>query len=50
MPEKQPVENKKLVEYLEGPRSRWREYKFALTVFWQFVRATRTLHYVGPCI
>jgi uncharacterized protein (TIGR00730 family) len=50
MEKKQPVNNKKLVEYLEGPRSRFKEYKFALSVFWQFIRATSTLHYVGPCI
>ncbi len=50
MVKKQPVNNKKLIEYLEGPRSRWREYRFALIVFWQFIRATRTLHHVGPCI
>ena len=39
-----------LVQYLEGPRSRWKEYKFAFNVFLQFIRATRTLHYIGPCI
>lgn len=50
MPEVEQTSNKKLVQYLEGPRSRWREYKFALNVFWQFIRATRTLHYIGPCI
>ena len=40
---KQPI-------YLEGPRSRRFELGFALKVFWQFIKGSRTLHFVGPCI
>jgi len=36
--------------YLEGPRSRTYELKFALQVFRQFIRGFRTLHFVGPCV
>lgn len=36
--------------YLEGPRSRTYELKFAWQVFWQFINGFRTLHFVGPCI
>jgi uncharacterized protein (TIGR00730 family) len=36
--------------YLEGPKSRGYELKFALKVFWQFIKGFRTLHFVGPCI
>jgi len=43
IPSKQPI-------YLEGPRSRGYELGFALKVFWQFIKAARTLHFVGPCI
>jgi uncharacterized protein (TIGR00730 family) len=50
MPEKVQKNNNRLVEYLEGPRSIWKEYRFAFTVFKQFIRATRTLHFIGPCI
>ncbi len=50
MKEKDQVTNKRLVEYLEGPRSIWKEYRFAFTVFMQFIRSTRTLHFIGPCI
>jgi uncharacterized protein (TIGR00730 family) len=50
MKEKDPRNNKRLVEYLEGPRSIWKEYRFALTVFMQFIRSTRTLRFAGPCI
>jgi len=36
--------------YLEGPKSRGYELKFAWRVFWQFIKGFRTLHFVGPCI
>jgi uncharacterized protein (TIGR00730 family) len=36
--------------YLEGPKSRSYELKFAWNVFYQFIRGFRTLHFVGPCI
>jgi len=36
--------------YLEGPRSRTYELKFAFTVFKEFIAAFRTLHFAGPCI
>src|SRR5712671_5457302 len=36
--------------YLEGPKSRGYELKFAWKVFWQFIKGFRTLHFVGPCI
>jgi uncharacterized protein (TIGR00730 family) len=36
--------------YLEGPRSRTYELKFAFRVFREFITAFRTLHFVGPCI
>jgi uncharacterized protein (TIGR00730 family) len=43
IPPKEPV-------YLEGPMKRTSELKFAWKVFRQFVKAFRTLHFVGPCI
>ncbi|HMG67709.1 MAG TPA: TIGR00730 family Rossman fold protein [Chitinophagaceae bacterium] len=36
--------------YLEGPKSRSYELGFAWKVFKEFIRAFRTLHFVGPCI
>ncbi|MEP6846624.1 MAG: TIGR00730 family Rossman fold protein [Panacibacter sp.] len=36
--------------YLDGPKSRTYELKFAFQVFWQFIRGFRALHFVGPCI
>jgi uncharacterized protein (TIGR00730 family) len=36
--------------YLEGPKSRGYELRFAWKVFKEFIHAFRTLHFVGPCI
>lgn len=36
--------------YLEGPKSRGYELKFAWKVFRELVSAIRALHFVGPCI
>jgi hypothetical protein len=36
--------------YLEGPKSRGYELKFAWRVFKELILSVRTLHFVGPCI
>lgn len=36
--------------FLEGPRSRRREFFFSLKVLWEFVKGFRALHFVGPCV
>jgi uncharacterized protein (TIGR00730 family) len=36
--------------YLDGPKSRGYELKFAWRVFVQFIQAFRALHFAGPCI
>ena len=36
--------------WLEGPRSRRFELGFAISVFWEFLRGFRGLHFIGPCI
>lgn len=36
--------------YLEGPKSRTYELRFAIRVFAEFIKGFRTLHFVGPCI
>ncbi|WP_121353793.1 LOG family protein [Flavisolibacter nicotianae] len=48
--EKKPVIPPKEPLYLQGPRNRRFELRFAWRVFTQFIKAFRTLHYVGPCI
>jgi uncharacterized protein (TIGR00730 family) len=36
--------------FLEGPRSRTREFLFTFKVFREFIRAFQKLHFVGPCV
>lgn len=37
-------------KYLTGPRKRWEELIFAFSVWWEFIKGFRALHFVGPCI
>lgn len=40
----------KEIEFLAGPHSRWSEFKFVLSVFFEFIRGVRKLHFQGPCV
>lgn len=50
MANKQRIIPAKESRYLEGPRSRIHEFIFALSVFIQFLKGNKTLHFIGPCI
>lgn len=36
--------------FLEGPKSRWKEFFFTFKIMLEFIRGFRALHFVGPCI
>lgn len=36
--------------FLDGPRSRFKEFWFTLKVQYHFIRAFRKLHFIGPCV
>jgi uncharacterized protein (TIGR00730 family) len=36
--------------FMEGPRSRAKEFSFAVKVLIEFIRGFRVLHFAGPCI
>jgi uncharacterized protein (TIGR00730 family) len=36
--------------FLEGPRSRLKEFLSVVVIFGEFIRGFRTLHFVGPCV
>ena len=36
--------------FLDGPRSRWQDFKFVIKVCIEFIRGFRALHFVGPCV
>jgi len=41
---------KKEIQFLEGPQSRWKEFKFTVSVLFEFIKGLRALHFVGPCV
>jgi uncharacterized protein (TIGR00730 family) len=45
-----PVGSSDETTFLEGPHSRWQEFRFLLKVMWQFVYGFRKLHFIGPCV
>jgi uncharacterized protein (TIGR00730 family) len=38
------------IRFLEGPQSRWQEFKFTIRVLIEFIRGFRKLHFAGPCV
>lgn len=38
------------IKFLEGPQSRWADFKFTVKVLIEFIRGFRKLHFVGPCV
>ena len=38
------------IKFLEGPQSRWKEFRFSFNVLLEFIKGFRILHFVGPCV
>lgn len=38
------------LSFLAGPRSRWKEFKSAVSIAREFIYGFRRLHFVGPCV
>jgi len=38
------------IKFLEGPQSRWKEFKFTVEVLLEFIKGFRALHFSGPCV
>ncbi|MEO8110651.1 MAG: TIGR00730 family Rossman fold protein [Ginsengibacter sp.] len=38
------------IQFFEGPQSRWKDFKYAVSVFFEFIKGFRALHFVGPCV
>lgn len=36
--------------FLEGPKSRWLEFKRAFDVFYEMIKGFRRFHFLGPCV
>ncbi len=41
---------KKEIQFLEGPQSRWKDFKYTISVMVEFIKGFRALHFVGPCV
>ena len=41
---------KKEIQFLQGPQSRWQDLKYTVSVFFEFIKGFRALHFVGPCV
>ena len=44
------TKTKNEIKFLEGPQSRWYDFKYAVSVFFEFIKGFRALHFVGPCV
>ncbi len=38
------------IKFLDGPRSRWMDFKFTISVVLEFIKGFRALHFAGPCV
>jgi uncharacterized protein (TIGR00730 family) len=41
---------KQEIQFLEGPQSRWKDFKYTISVMAEFIKGFRALHHVGPCV
>ncbi len=48
--EKKETVAKEEIAFLEGPRSRWQDFRFVVEVCFEFIRGFRELHFIGPCV
>lgn len=48
-PEKKAA-TKAEIKFLSGPQSRFKDFRFALSVLFEFIKGFRALHFVGPCV
>ncbi len=38
------------IKFLAGPQSRLKDFRFALSVLFEFIKGFRALHFTGPCV
>ncbi len=46
----QNTATKKEIQFFDGPQSRWKDFKYTVSVFAEFIKGFRALHFVGPCV
>lgn len=48
--EQKTVASKEEIKFLAGPQNRLQDFKFALSVLFEFIKGFRALHFAGPCV
>lgn len=43
-------ENLNEIKFLDGPQSRWEDFKITVQTMFDFIKGFRTLHFAGPCV
>lgn len=38
------------IQFLEGPQSKWKDFKFTIAVLFDFIKGYRKLYRAGPCV
>lgn len=46
----QTSKTKAEIQFFDGPQNRWKNFKYAVSVFFEFLKGFRALHFVGPCV
>lgn len=44
------AKEKNEIKFLEGPHSRWYDFKYTISVLFEFIKGFRALTFVGPCV
>lgn len=44
------VEHQSEIKFLDGPQSRWEDFKITIRTVLDFIRGFRVLHFAGPCV
>ena len=47
---KKTKKTKAEIRFFDGPQDRWKNFKYAVSVFFEFIKGFRALHFVGPCV
>lgn len=42
--------SKEEIKFLDGPQSRWLDFKVTVRTVWDFIKGYRILHFAGPCV
>lgn len=47
---KETPQTRNEIRFFTGHQDRWKNFKYAVSVFFEFIKGFRALHFVGPCV